>query len=365
MLPTRTQAAVLLDCQAPLSLLELDLPALKPGQVLVEVAFSGLCGTQLLEVRGRKGPDRFLPHTLGHEGSGLVLAVGPDVTKVSSGEAVVLSWLKGSGAEVPSTTYGGPSGPVNSGAISTFMRHAIVSENRVTPVPTGLSLRDAALLGCAIPTGAGVVLNTLDAQPGQGLAIFGMGGIGLSALLGAVARGLHPVIAVDVHEAKLARALQLGATHAIHGGREAVVERVQAITGGHGVDFALEAAGRPETMDAAFRSVRPGGGICVLAGNLAAGERMQLDPMDLLRGRCLRGTWGGESQLDRDVPRYARLVAEGRMQPGSLVTHTFGLEDINRAFTVLERGEAGRILLDLSLPKGSHPLAGSSTQDRA
>src|SRR5262245_26731137 len=159
----RTDAAVLFELNQPLRLLTLDVPDPRPGQVLVEVAYSGVCHSQLHEVRGRRGPDRFLPHTLGHEGSGTVLAVGDGVTKVKPGDRVVLTWIKGQGADVPSTTYGGGPGRVNSGAISTFMRHTNTCENRLVPLPPEMPLREAALLGCAVPTGAGVVPNTTSA----------------------------------------------------------------------------------------------------------------------------------------------------------------------------------------------------------
>src|SRR6266540_7172576 len=131
----QTDAAVLVELNQPLRLLALAVPDLKPGQVLVDVAYSGVCHSQLHEIRGRRGPDRFLPHTLGHEGSGTVRAIGPGVSKVKPGDRVVLTWIKGEGADVPATTYASELGAVNSGAISTFMRRTITCENRVVPVP--------------------------------------------------------------------------------------------------------------------------------------------------------------------------------------------------------------------------------------
>ena len=150
----KSKAALLTKIGMPLQIVELDLPELKPGQVLVKVEFSGICHTQLNEIRGRKGEDKFLPHTLGHEGSGIVEAVGPEVRKVRAGETVVLTWIQGEGMNVPSAQYLMSDGSkVNSGAISTFMDYAVISENRVVPVKKGMSLRELPLLGCAIPTG--------------------------------------------------------------------------------------------------------------------------------------------------------------------------------------------------------------------
>ncbi len=238
----------------PLELAELEVPALAPGQVLVEVAFSGVCHTQLLEARGRRGEDRFLPHCLGHEGSGTVVHIGSAVTKVSPGDQVVLSWIKGSGHDVPGTTYEWDGRTVNAGGVTTFGRHAVVSENRLTALPDGVGLREAALLGCAVPTGVGAVVNTAGARPGQSLAVFGAGGVGLCAVAAAVAAGCAPVVAVDVLSSKLAVATQMGADHVIDASSADVAAELARLCPG-GLDLAVEASGRPEVMAQALASV--------------------------------------------------------------------------------------------------------------
>lgn len=344
----QTEAAVLYHPTEPLRVERLGLPLLSPGQVLVDVAYSGVCQSQLLEARGRRGPDRFLPHTLGHEGSGTVAAVGEGVHKVRPGERVVLSWIKGSGAEVTSTVYEGGHGRVNSGAISTFMRHTVTCESRVTPIPDAMPLREAALLGCAIPTGAGVVLNLCQVTRESRVAVFGVGGVGLSVVLGARLGGARLIVAVDVVERKLREAAALGATHGVDARREDPVAAIAALTAGMGVDYAIEAAGRRETMEAALRAVRAPGGLCVLAGNLPHGERISLDPFDLIRGRRLTGTWGGETDPDRDLPRYVNAYVRGDLPLGRLITHEYPLGQINAALADLEAGRLGRALIDLA-----------------
>ena len=345
----RTEAAVLHELDKPLSVIVLTLPDLKPGQVMVDVAFSGVCHTQLLEVRGRRGPDRFLPHTLGHEGSGTVVAVGEGVTKVSPGDRVVLSWIKGLGSDVPSVSYEADIGTVNSGALSTFMRRTVTCENRVVPLPADMPLREAALLGCAVPTGAGVVDNTAKVTAGSSVAVFGAGGIGLSAILAANLAGASPLIAVDIVDWKLRQAKALGATHTINAREEDPVEAILRMTSSRGVDYAIEAAGVPETMECAFRSVRPAGGLCVLAGNVPHGQHISIDPFDLIKGKRIIGTWGGDVQPDRDIPRYAEFFLAGKLQLGSLITDEYGLEEINGALTDLRDGKVGRALVDMSL----------------
>ena len=347
MRPTQTEAAVLFGPDQPLRLMSLAIPELKPGQVLVEVAYSGMCHSQLLDVRGKRGPDRFLPHTLGHEGSGTVLDVGPGVGKVKPGDNVVLSWIKGSGADVASTVYQSSEGPVNSGAISTLARCMVTCENRVTPLSDTMPLREAALLGCAIPTGAGIVFNTLKMRPGCSVAVFGVGGVGLSAVLGSHLMNATTIIAVDVLDHKLELAHKVGATHLVNAQRDDPLSAILEITGDHGVDYAIEAAGRPEAMETAFRSVRDGGGLCVLAGNLPYGERISLDPFDLIRGKRIVGTWGGESLPDRDIPRYVKLYLDGQLKLDSLITQEYPLRDINQALEDLEQGRLARAVVNM------------------
>ena len=352
-MPRQTEAAVLFELAQPLRAVTLSIPNLSPGQVLVDVACSGVCHTQLLEARGQRGPDRFLPHALGHEGSGTVLEVGAGVTKVKPGDHVVLSWIKGNGADVPSTVYQSSEGPINAGAISTFMRQTVTCENRVTPIPDAMPLREAALLGCAIPTGAGIVLNTAGVRPGSSVAIFGVGGIGLSAVLAASLVNATTIIAVDLFDHKLEQARNIGATHLIHARRQDTLATIFEITRGRGVDYAVECAGQRETMETAFQSVRDNGGLCILPGNLTYGERISLDPFDLIKGKRIVGTSGGETQPDRDVPLYADLYLAGRFNLNPLITHHYRLEDINQALDHLEQGKVGRALIDMSADETS------------
>jgi S-(hydroxymethyl)glutathione dehydrogenase / alcohol dehydrogenase len=343
----KTTAAVLVELDRPLELADLDIPALKPGQALVELAYSGVCHTQLLEARGLRGDDRFLPHCLGHEGSGIVREVGQGVSKVKAGDRVILSWIKGSGADVTSTTYGWRNLRVNAGAVTTFGRHAVVSENRVTPMATEVPLDQAALLGCAVPTGLGAVFHKARPSPGQSIAIFGAGGIGLCAIAGAALAGCKPVIAIDVRPDKLALAQSLGASHAIDAAQQDPVAEVFRLCPG-GIDFAIEATGRPSVMRQALACVRNQGGVAVVVGNAPYGETLELDPRQFNLGKSLLGTWGGDSSPDRDYPRYAELLVSGKLRLEPLVSRRYGLSEVNRALEDLGRGEAARPLIDLT-----------------
>ena len=344
-----TTAAVLFEINQPLRILDLEVPKLKQGQVLVDVAYSGICGSQLNEIHGLKGEDKFLPHTLGHEGSGIVLEVGKDVRKVKPGDHVVLTWIKGLGADVPSTIYHSIESPVNSGAIGTFMKKTVISENRLVPIPKEVPLIEAALLGCAIPTGAGIILNNAKINIGESVAVLGVGGIGLSAVMAASAVGAEKIIAVDVVDQKLDLAEQIGATHKINSTSKNPLNEILEITHGKGVDYAIESAGRKDTMEMALKSVRNGGGRCIIAGNLPSGAKISIDPMDLIKGKNILGSWGGETKPDEDIPKYVDLFYESKLKLNKLITHVYKLEEINKAIDKLESSKTGRVMIDMQI----------------
>ena len=342
----KTEAAILYQINKPLRIEELTIPELKTGQVLVKIAYSGVCHSQLNEIRGLRGEDKYLPHALGHEGSGIVETVGSGVEKVKPGDHVVLTWIKGDGLDVPSAIYQRSNeSVVNSGAISTFMEYAIISENRLVAIPKKMPLREAALLGCAVPTGAGIVMNTAQVRPGSSVAMFGVGGIGLSVIMASSLMNATTIIAIDVFGHKLEQARQVGATHLINARQQDSLATILEITGGRGVNYAIEAAGRRQTMEIAFQAVRDNGGLCVLAGNLPDGQRISLNPFDLIRGKRIVGSCGGETNPDRDIPLYVDLYLSGKLKLDRLITHIFSLKNINDAFDLLERGKVGRSLI--------------------
>lgn len=343
----KTTAAILVETGQPLELVDLDVPALQPGQVLVEVAASGVCHTQLLEARGRRGEDRYLPHCLGHEGAGRVLEIGAGVKRVVAGDRVVLSWIKAEGADVPGTVYRWAGRSVNAGGVTTFGRAQVVSENRLTVLPDGLAMEAAVLLGCALPTGFGAVRNTAAARAGESCVVFGCGGVGLCAIAGAAACGCEPIVAVDVLPQKLAVARELGATDVIDASTQDVAAALSEMCGG-GADIAVEATGQPTVMRQAFESVRARGGRAVVIGNASHGREVCLNPAHFNQGKRLMGTWGGDSDPDRDYPRYARLLDTGRLNVGPLLTMGYTLERINDALDDLEHGRAVRPVVAMS-----------------
>ena len=339
------RAAVLYEVGQPLCVEELEIAGTGPGQVLVEIAFSGVCRSQLMEARGGRGVDPWLPHLLGHEATGTVVEIGDGVTKVGPGDRVVLTWIRSSGQEVGGGKFCKGSRRINAGPITTFGTHAVVSENRIVPLPEGVPLDVGVLFGCALATGAGMVMNELNPEPGSSIAVFGMGGIGLSALMATKLFECQLVIAVDVSDAKLQTATEFGATHTIDARTQDPVEAIRALTDGRGVDYSLEAAGATHTIEQAFASVRKHGGKCLFASHPDSGHRIQLDPHDLISGKNIAGSWGGASQPDRDIPILARLYREGRLPLERLLTKRYSLADVNQALDDLESHQVFRPLL--------------------
>jgi S-(hydroxymethyl)glutathione dehydrogenase/alcohol dehydrogenase len=344
----KTEAALLVQTGQPLVVATIETPPLKPGQALVEIAFSGACGTQLLEIDGAKGEDRWCPHCLGHEASGTVIETGSAVTRVRPGDRVVLSWLRGGGIEAGGAVYDWGGRSVNAGGVTTFQRHAVCSENRLTTLPPALDMDVAVLLGCAAPTGMGAVFNVLDVRAGDAVVVFGTGGIGLNAVMAAAMAGADPVIGVDPNPARRHLARAFGATEALDPSQGDVVRRLGALAP-RGIDRAVEATGRPEVMAQAVAAVRDRGGRAVVIGNARYDARLTIDPLVFNQGKSLLGTWGGDSVPDRDYGRYARLLAAGRFPVRELLSAPYRLADINTALTDLRSGRIGRPLIDMTL----------------
>ncbi len=345
----KTKAAVLYEIGKPLVIEELQIPELKPGQVLVKILYSGICRSQLNEIKGLKGEDKYLPHALGHEGAGIVKEIGPGVTHVKPEDHVVLSWIKGLGMDVPSTTYLKGNEIINAGAITTFSEYSVISENRITPITGKMPLDKAALLGCTIPTGGGIILNQIKPIPGSSLAVIGVGGLGLSSILLADLMNCAPIIAVDINDEKLQFARRLGATETINSATTDFVSAILDLTNGKGADYAIETAGLTETIEKSFVSVKWDiwdGGLVVIAGNPPHNEKISIDPFNL-KGKRITGSWGGLTQPEKDIPRYVDLYLAGKLKLGELITNRFNLDEINQAFQAMEKGELpGKAILE-------------------
>ena len=348
----------------PLAVEELELDAPGDGEVLVRVRAAGLCHSDLSVISGDR--PRPVPMALGHEAAGEVVETGRGVTDLTPGDRVVMVFVPSCGRCLP-CMEGRPAlcepgaaangaGTLISGArrlhgrsgdvhhhmgVSAFADHAVCARESLVKVDPDLSFDEAALFGCAVLTGVGAVVNTARVAPGQTVAVVGLGGVGLSALLGAVLAGAERVIAVDLVDAKLSLARQLGATDAFNAGDADCVEAVRAETGG-GVDHAFEMAGSVQAMDLAYRITRRGGST-VTAGLPHPDRRFALQQVNLVaEERTVKGSYIGSCVPIRDVPRYIRLYRQGRLPVDRLMSERLALDDINIGFDRLADGQAVR-----------------------
>ncbi len=356
---------------AALEVQELDLAPPRAGEVLVRLQATGVCHSDYNAIDGTA--ETRCPAVLGHEGAGVVEAVGPGVTRVSAGDHVALSWAPscgaceeclrdlphlcaaawpamGTGGLLDGTTRLSRAGePVyHYSFLSTFAEACVVPERSCVPIPPDVPFAVAGLVGCAVTTGVGAVWRTAGIRPGDRVAVIGCGGIGLSALLAAVAVGAEPVIAVDVAEAKLGVASDLGATAGVlwTGEAETTAEAVRGASAG-GVDYAIEATGRPEAMLAAFLSTRSRGA-AVLIGIPREDAVLTLPALSIPRlERRVLGSMYGSSRPERDFATTLDLYRRGRLPLDKLVSHVLPLDDVGRGVELLRSGEALRVVLDL------------------
>lgn len=363
-MPTQAQVVVLPQQQGPLNVEEISIPDPGPTQVVVKQFASGICHSQLHQMHNpRRGPT-----LLGHESTGIVLQAGSDVTHVEEGDTVLVTWVPRNSMEIDArpaaATLSTSFGDAVSQNVFTWADHTIADQQYVVKADPSIAKDVTSIIGCAVMTGAGAAMNTVDIQPGDSVAVFGVGGVGLSAIVGAKFREADPIIAVDLDEEKLDFAKRFGASHGINASKVNPVEAIHEMTshagysiGGRpitGVDFAFDCIGLKVTMEQIVPAVRPGrfgarqGGTAVLVG-------VPQTPVELNAGEMLgsekqfRGSIGGSCCPDRDFPQFLDWHASGRLDLDALVTARYAIEDINEATTALEEGHiAGRSILEFN-----------------
>jgi S-(hydroxymethyl)glutathione dehydrogenase/alcohol dehydrogenase len=342
------KAAILVQSKAPLVVEEVIPPdELVSGQVFVEIEYSGICGAQINEIDAVKGPDRYLPHLLGHEGVGTVLEVGPGVTTVRSGDRVVLHWRPSAGIQSSPPKYRWEREKVNAGWVTTFNTHAVISENRLTIIPESLNSRVATLFGCAVTTAFGVVDNDAQLKIGQSVLIFGIGGVGLSIAQAASMKSGYPVVGVDITDKKLRKGKSFGLTHGFLASSKDLDGRIREVVGSVGADVVIETTGNSRIIEKAYNLTHPNGKT-ILVGVPKKGDNISIPSLPLHFDKVLTGSHGGKAEPDKDIPRIIRLMESGKLDFDGLITHEFPLNQINEALDVFRSGEAGRVVLRMA-----------------
>jgi S-(hydroxymethyl)glutathione dehydrogenase/alcohol dehydrogenase len=358
------KAAIFHGANQPLTIEEVEIDDPMPNEVLVRTVGSGVCHSDLHFVDG------FYPFPapaiLGHEAAGIVEKVGSAVTYVQPGDHVIACLSVYCGecdycltgkthlcqrrptrdpkTDPPKLTWNG--NPVNQFAnLSGYAEKMLVHEHALVKVTKEMPLDKAALIGCGVTTGLGAALNTAKVEPGSTVAVFGAGGVGLSAIQGARIAGARQIIAVDVFENKLATARELGATHSVDASSGDPVAKIREMTGG-GVDYAFEAIGLKVAAEQCFHSLRPGGTATVI-GMIPVGQNVEIPGSAFLQERKIQGSSMGSNRFRVDMPRYIDFYFQGRLKLDEMVTRTGKLEDINDAFRAMKAGEVARTVLVL------------------
>lgn len=348
------RAAIYVEPKKPLVVDEVEFADPGADQVLVKLFASGVCHSQLhtMQRPARKGQS--LPALIGHESTGVVVAKGRDVHHVKEGDHVITSWVDRDSAKTnqPMVTHA-----LNDRAqylarwkdrtvmhsAATWAEYAVAQERVVLPLPSDLPTDVTAIVGCAVMTGAGAIINTLQVRPGESVAVFGAGGIGLCAVSAAAVIDAYPIIAVDIDANKLEFARRMGATHLVNAKELDAVDAIKKITGS-GTDYAIDAIGLPLTQEQILRSVRPGfsglnlGGVALLVGITPPDAKAMLDTSLFIGNRSFRRTSGGDCKPDRDFPIFLRWFRDGKLKLHELITHRYKLEQINQAVDDLEHG---------------------------
>ncbi|MGY1673698.1 S-(hydroxymethyl)mycothiol dehydrogenase [Geodermatophilus sp. SYSU D00710] len=347
---------------APVSVETIVVPDPGPGEAVVDVQACGVCATDL-HYRDGSITDEY-PFLLGHEAAGTVAAVGEDVTDVAVGDYVVLNWRAVCGrcracrrgepqycfdthnaAQKMTLTDGTELSPAL--GIGAFVEKTLVHSGQCTKVDPAAPATAAGLLGCGVMAGAGAAMNTGAVRRGESVAVFGCGGVGDAAIAGARLAGATTIVAVDVEDRKLGWAKQFGATHTVNSRATDPVEAIRALTGGFGVDVAIDAVGRPEVFEQAFYA-RDLAGRVVMVGVPAPDMRIELPAIEVFgRGGTIRSSWYGDCLPSRDFPLLVDLYLQGRFPLDRFVTDVIGLDDVEAAFDDLRRGEVLRSVVVL------------------
>lgn len=351
----KTRAAIKAKFGEPLLVDEIELEDPGDEEVLVKLFATGICHSQLHQIHNPDGP---VPTLLGHEGTGVVLKAGKDVKHVKEGERVMIQFVPRDlpeGMTTANRTKYTWQGNEYEAGVYTWAEHALLNEQMVVPLPDDVPTDVTAIIGCAVITGVGAALYSANVQPGQSVAVFGVGGVGANVVAGAKIAGADPIIAVDLEEGKLGFAKELGATHAVNASEANAPEAIRELTGG-GVDFAFDAIGVEQAFVQSVESTKPGimgvhkGGTAMIVG-IGQGN-VSLPRLFPIGERTIQGSLGGSERPAITMPRYIELYKEGKLPLEKLVSKAYdNLDEINEGVRALEHGEIeGRSIIVYDKP---------------
>jgi S-(hydroxymethyl)glutathione dehydrogenase / alcohol dehydrogenase len=363
----KVTAAVANQANAPFEITEIDLAGPKQGEVMVEIKATGICHTDAYTLSGRD-PEGLFPSIMGHEGAGIVVETGPDVTSVAKGDHVIPLYIpecrqcpaclsgrtnlctairetQGRGVMPDGTSRFSRGGKMihHYMGTSTFANFTVLPEIAVAKIREDAPFDKVCYVGCGVTTGIGAVINTAKVQVGDRVVVFGLGGIGLNVVQGARLAGSSMIVGIDLNPARRSIGERFGVTHFVNPaevGGDLVPYLIDLTKGG--ADFSFECVGNVNLMRQALECCQRGWGTCVIIGVAAAGEEISTRPFQLVTGRIWKGTAFGGAKSRRDVPKIVDWYMQGRINIDDLITHRMPLEDINAAFDLMHKGESIR-----------------------
>ena len=326
-------AAVLTKNNSPLKIInKLKFTKLRRGQVLVRILHSAICRSQIMEIEGKRGKDKYLPHLLGHEGAGIVHGVGAGVKKITKGDKIFLSWIKGKGLDSGGTKIKNQKKTVNAGPITTFSNFSIISENRCFKIPKGFPLKKSVIFGCAVPTGAGIILNEIKPKKKDRICIIGLGGVGLSALIAFKMLKLKNIIVVDIDNKKIKIAKKVGFKKTILLKKDKnAITKILNFNKGRYFDYTIESSGKSKSIEFAFSLTKKFGGKCFFASHPNEKSKISIKPFDLISGKKIFGSWGGGSDPQKIAKIMSKFFLKNKKILNLYFTKEYSLKNINKA----------------------------------
>ena len=342
------KAAVLTKTKKPLQIINnLNFPKLRRGQVLVRVLHSAICRSQIMEIEGKRGKDKYIPHLLGHEGSGIVEKIGKGVTKFLPGDKVFLSWIKGKGLDSNGTKIKHNRSIINAGPITTFSNYSIVSENRCFLIPKKFPIKKSVIFGCAVPTGVGIIINEIKPKKNDTICVIGVGGVGLSVLMACKKLNLKNILVIDVDKKKLNIAKKLGyKKNIIIKNKEINKAKILNFTRGKYFDYTIESSGKSKSIEFAFSITRKFGGKCFFATHPNDKSNINLKPFDLISGKNIYGTWGGSSDPQKIANFMTPFFLKNKKFLNLYFSREYSLDHINVAIKDFKRKSPIKLIIN-------------------
>jgi len=341
------KAAILKNINEPLIIDEIENESLSEGQVLIKILQTGVCRSQVFEMEGQRGLDKYLPHLLGHEAIGVVVDLGEKVTKIKEGDYVVLSWIKSKGISAKPAKYFWEDKIVNSGQITTFSEYSVCSENRCLRIEKELAYKIGPTLGCALPTGYGISLTQPELKTAKYIGVIGLGGIGMAALLGALDQSDAEIFAIDVNQDRLKEAKILGAKYIFNPLKSSVetLDFLKEKTKNNMLDLLLECSGSISVLNNTLKLIN-NSGLVKFVSHPKFGDLLNIDPFELILGKRIEGSWGGGTDPDRDFKLIAEKILNNKKFLKLYSNKFYELEEINLALNELKIGKVLRPIIN-------------------